>query len=435
MKIPPSNPLVNKFLAASKGTLDSGGKDAPDLLERLISGIIFLEKPSSNKIHNASITGAKKRSFYNHIHAVAQQMPAIFRQVLANLQKNPKLAMQPGGILIIDEHIVPHTSKEIEGVDKFYSTTERGVILGISLLAVHYYSERVEYPADFSFYRHLRELEGRGDAAEFEKKNELTREFFDRFAAMVGAPSPWVMDAFFMTKENAGRLRFLHKTYISRPKRNWKCTYKGKQHHVSEICDAIPSGDFKLTQVVNPKTRKRKFYHCATIDVSIPRIGKHRLVIVQVGEAPIEGDLLEADPEVLEAPSKKKFRAFCTNCLEWDASYILSTYSLRWGIETSFQDLNQNLALHGCKWRELSGQECFLALAYLCYLFLGWAQAHGELARYGVKRGTLGQAREAFRSYCQEQFTEWLAELKRRCEDCPPANYIYAHLYGGEGEK
>jgi len=113
----------------------------------------------------------------------------------------------------------------------------------------------------------------------------------------------------------------------------------------------------------------------------------------------------------------------------------LSTYSLRWAIETSFQDLNQNLALHGCKWRELRGQECFLALAFLCYLFLVWAQAHGDLARYGAKHGTLGQARESFKCYCQEEFSDWLAELKRRCEDCPPANYIYTHLYGGEGEK
>ncbi|OLS14611.1 MAG: hypothetical protein RBG13Loki_1803, partial [Promethearchaeota archaeon CR_4] len=62
--------------------------------------------------------------------------------------------------------------------------------------------------------------------------------------------------------------------------------------------------------------------------------------------------------------------------------------------------------------RELSGQECFLSLAFLCYLFLGWARVHGELARYGVKHGTLGQARDAFKSYCVEQFSGWLAELQ-----------------------
>jgi len=313
---------MKKFLAGSKETLASGGKDAPDLLERLVSGILFLEKPSSNKIHHTSITGASKRSFYNHIHVLTQQMSGIFRQILASLQKDSKLAMQPGGILIIDEHIIPHTNKEIEGVDKFYSTTERGVFLGISLLAVHYYGERVEYPADFTFYRRLRELQGRGNETEFEKKNAIAREFFSKFDAMENAPNVWVMDAFFMTKENAGRLRFLHKTYISRPKRNWKITYNSKKYHISEICDVIPAGDFELTQVLNPKTEKRKFYHCAAIDVYIPRIGKHRLVIVQVGTIPSEGDLLEADPEVLEAPSKKK--STCSARIAWSGTRAIS---------------------------------------------------------------------------------------------------------------
>ena len=237
------------------------------------------------------------------------------------------------------------------------------------------------------------------------------------------------MDAYFMTKENAGRLRAHFKNYISRPKRNWKCNYQGQKYYLTELYDAIPTEDLKLTEVKNPKTGRRKYYHCATVDVYFPRIGTHRVVFVQVGPAPGTVDLIEADPEVLEAPSKGKFRVFCTNCLEWDASYILSMYSLRWAVETSFRDMNQNLALHGCKWQEFSGQKCFLALTYLCYLFLAWAQVHGELVRYGVRRATLGQTREAFKDYSREQFAEWSADIKQRCKECPPLAYIYAHLY------
>jgi len=97
--------------------------------------------------------------------------------------------------------------------------------------------------------------------------------------------------------------------------------------------------------------------------------------------------------------------------------------------------MSQNLALHGCKWRELSGQNCFLSLTFLCYLFLTWARVHGELESYGVKQGTLGQTRKAFRNYCQERFADWLTELKKKCEDCPPENYLYAHLYDTDPEK
>ena len=96
--------------------------------------------------------------------------------------------------------------------------------------------------------------------------------------------------------------------------------------------------------------------------------------------------------------------------------------------------MSQQLGLHGCKWRELSGQACFLALAFLCYQFLAWVQLHGGLSRYGVERGTLGLTREAFVNYCQEQFAEWLADIKQQCESCGPANWIYDHVFGGGKE-
>jgi len=435
MKIPNPSPLVNKFLAAAASNPDSGTAGERNTVERLVTGIIFLDKPSPNKIHEADVTGESKRAFYDHIHDLAQQMPSHFRQMFSNLQGDPKIAMNGGGFLIIDEHVIPHSSKHIEGVDKFYSTTERGVVLGMSLLAVHYYSERVDYPVDFDFYRRYRELEARGDVTAFEEKNQLARQFFTKFASMKNAPDTWLMDSYFMTKENGGLLQHFHKTYISRPKRNWNCNYQGHTYSLYELHDHIPAEDFKLTQVKNPKTGKRKFYHTATVDVYFARIGTHRLVLVQCGEATAMDEVIEGNPEILEAPSKNKFRVFVTNNTSWDASYILSTYSLRWSIETSFQGMNQNLALHGCKWRELSGQKCFLALTFMCYLFLSWARVHGELEQYGVKRGTLGQSRRAFRRYCVEQFAEWLTRLKQQCTECAPADYIYAHLYDNDAGK
>jgi len=52
-----------------------------------------------------------------HIHAIAQEAPDFFRQIFKCLQEDPKMVMQVGDVLIIDEHIIPHTSKDIEGVE------------------------------------------------------------------------------------------------------------------------------------------------------------------------------------------------------------------------------------------------------------------------------------------------------------------------------
>ena len=112
--------------------------------------------------------------------------------------------------------------------------------------------------------------------------------------------------------------------------------------------------------VKNPKTRKAKFYHAATRDVFIPGIGPHLVVLVPCGSVVEAGDAIEEPAEEFEAPSKRRFRVFVTNRRDWDASTVLSMYSLRWTIETCFQDLSQHLGVHGCKWRDWTGNTALL---------------------------------------------------------------------------
>lgn len=435
MKILKDNPLVNEFLQECLDSWDPEVAVTPALLEHLLTGIIVQAKPSANKIHDRSTTGPSKRTFYRQIHSLATQMPTIYRHAFANLQEDTKIRMRPGGVLSLDEHIIPHSSEEMEGVDYLYSTTERKSILGTSLLAVHYFSKSAEYPVDFAFYRRYQDLQKWGKEDAFEEKNEVGRNLMTRVSAMQDNPRTWLMDSYFMSKENVRLLKTLKKDYISRPKRSWTCTYQKQHYSFGELFDAIPGGDFKLTMVKNPKTKKLKFYHATTRNVFIPGIGTHIVVFVPCGNVASKDDVIEENVEEIESPAKKRFRVFITNRVDWDASTILSLYSLRWTIETCFQDLSQHLGVHGCKWRELDGQYCFIALAFLCYLFLSWARARNALARYSKPQRTLGQVREAFTDYCEEHFGAWLAEVKEKCETCLPANWIYTHAFGGGPEE
>jgi len=229
MNILKENPLVNEFLAGVLDSWDPEDKATPALIEQLIAGIIVQPKPSTNKIHDRATTGPSKRTFYRQVHALAAQMPGTYRQVFANLHRDSRIAMNPGGVFSLDEHVIPHSSEEMQGVDYLYSTTERGTVLGMSLLAVHYYHKSTEYPVDFGFYRREQELEKWGKLGEFKEKNELARELFARASAMPNSPGTWLMDSYFMTKENVKVLKGLKKDYVSRPKRSWKCTYR-RQH-------------------------------------------------------------------------------------------------------------------------------------------------------------------------------------------------------------
>jgi len=432
MKLPNSTPLTSKFASEFMEDID---EKPLKVIENIIIGNITLEKPSINKISIEQVKGSSKRTFYRHVHDVAEEVPIIHGKLFANLQKDRRVAMKRGGVISLDEHIIPHGSEDIEGVDSFYSTTEDDIMLGHSMLSTHYWSKRVEYPVNFNFYRRKRELEKWDKEDEFQKKNEIARELVQKACTNDSFPSLLLMDSYFMTKDNVLFFKELGLNYISRPKKNWVCTFKHEKYSMAELFYTIEDGEFQETLVRNPKTGGKKVYKTAVRDVFFKKIGTHRVVFVKFSGNESE-DGLENDNEVLnvtreeeEPVSGKKFAVFVTDLVSWNASQILSRYSLRWTIETGYRDMSQNLGLHGCKWRELSGHYCFIHLIFICYLFLMWARIHGSLARYGVDFRTLGQMKRVFIHYCQERFSEWLQEIRSTCEWCPVATWIYENLY------
>lgn len=411
-------------------------RDKSDIVEKiimaLITGTILLARPSPNKIQEGLVTGASKATFYRNIHQLAAEMPGIYKNVFEKMQQDSNIKMREDGILSLDEHIIPHSSDEMEGVDWFYSTTEKKTILGLSTITTHYFRAGVEYPVDFTFYRRLEELERHGVAGSYKEKNEIAREMIVAACARTGSPRIIVMDNFFMTKENARLLSNSGRYYVSRPKRNWNCTVDHVKYTFSSLFDTIQANEFKETRVENPKTGKVRIQWTAERVVYIPKAGKHKVVFTDCDR--IEED--EEDPgegEVEASETGRRFRVFVTNNLTWDAAKILAIYAARWPIETSYRDMSQDLNLHGCKWRQLHGQYCFIALTFVCYLFLTWAKVNKLLIGYNDELDTIGQLKEGFSNYCQDRFAEWLVEVKQQCSTCPIANWIHDHVYCRSG--
>jgi hypothetical protein len=435
MKLLDSQPLTNQFLSSYMDNWESEPRERQSLIEQLITGTILIEKPSPHKIHQEMIQADSQSTFYREIHRLSGQMPANYNKLIDNLQKDPNFKMKSSGVIAIDEHIIPHSSDEIEGVDKFYSTTKQDLELGLSLIVAHYYNRNTEYPIAFQGYRRKEELQKWGKDALFKEKNEIARDLIKQLSEKPNCAALFLIDSFFMTKENVGLLKHVKKSYISRPKRSWKGSI-GRQpkKNLAEWFETIPRQEFHPTIVKNPKTGKVKTYKTAFRDIYFSQIGIHRVVFIDCSEEDSGSDVIEEHAEVLISGSNRKFRVFITNELEWTAAEILSLYGLRWTIETSFRDMSQNLGFHGCKWRHLQGQYCFIALTLMSYLFLRWAQNMGVLSRYGIENRTIGQLKVSFCHYCNEQFGFWLSDLRTKCETCPMANWIYENLYiGGNG--
>jgi len=435
MKLLPSHAVVDEFISKHVDVDWQGELDLHQLLSALISGKIVLEKPSPNKIADQVVTGPSKATFYRKVHKLATKMPTLHENIVNAIQEDPALTMKNHGVISIDEHLLPHTSDKMEGVGYFYSTTLDDSLLALSMISSHYHDQSKEYPLYFEFYRKQDELESRGKQNLYKKKNQIARDLIEKLCALPNCPPTFLMDSFFMTKDNVRHLKDMNKDYISRPKRNWSGTLDNKKQSLGAIFDGILEEGFDLTKVFNKKTGKAKTYYTATRDVFFKRIGTHRVVFIDLNRDD-EGKRVPDVPgngDFEESPAKQKYRVFIASNLAWDASTILSLYALRWTIETGYRDMSQNLGLHGCQWQELDGQQCFVALTFTCYLFLLWAKKNGLLDRYGTRLETLGDTKRAFIHYCQDEFATWLHEIRVLCSECTISWWIEKHVFTGLG--
>jgi hypothetical protein len=397
-------------------------------LMALIAGTILLQRASPNSIWHDLLTCDGASTFYHDIHNLAIGMPTLYVDAFKAVQKDGRLRMRSNGILVIDEHLIEHTSKNIDGAASYFSPSENKYITAVSILTMHYWHGTIEYPVAFRIYRRLKELQAKKQEKDYKKKNDIVREMLHELSALKGMPVTLVFDSAFMTKETVLILKGMGKNYISRPKRPWKVSYKHKKYSIEELFESIPINEFGKVEVKNPKTHKTKKQMVAVRDAYIPRIGMHRIVFIDcTKEKRCENEKEAA--ETCTAPSGRKFRVFLTNVLTWDAAKILATYSVRWTIETSYRDMNQCLSLGGCKWRELSAQYFFIATTFLCYLFLAWVRVHGFLAGYNSELETIGQLKEAFSRYCQYQHVLWWIETRQQSESDPVEKWIINRVY------
>jgi len=419
MLIVNKNPIIQEFFD-ELGLELKPGKDFA--LKNFVYGLLVNERASIKNIAENTIQGQSERQMNRAIHELSMKCDALLTMSLKKLQEIPGLAIKPTGVIALDEHIIHKTGKHIEGVDYFHTSSGEKNILGLSMISTHYYGGAVEYPLDRDIYRRQQELEKWGKEHLYRPKNEIARELIRRYHALGVPCKTWVMDSYFMTKENVKELTSKGYVYVSKIKRNWVVTFERKRWSVRDLYASIPECEFEGIEVINSKTKEKRYFSAAIRDVFIKKIGVHRIVFMKELEKDATGEL------------RKKYRdswvCLVTNMLEESRKTIIQTYMKRWTIETSYRDDTQELHLNGCMWRNIEGQYCFISLVFLAYRLLIWASRLGWLTPYSSQLKTLGKKREAFQRFHAELFGEWITELKNRCKTCQIAKVIYKLIYG-----
>jgi len=413
------NPIIQEFFDEF-GLELKPGKDFA--LRNFIYGLLVNERASIKNIAENTIQGQNERQMNRAIHNLSTKCDILLTENLKKLQEVPGLAIRSSGVIALDEHIIPKSGTHIEGVDYFHTNAGQKDILGLSMISIHYYGGSVEYPIDRDLYRRQQELEKWGKEHLYRPKNEIARELIRRYH-ILGVPcTTWVMDAYFMTKENVKELTSLGFSYISKLKRNWVVNYQRTRWSVSELYASISESEFEVVEAVNAKTKERRYFSAALREVFIKKIGVHRLVFLKEFEKSENGELREKYQD--------SWICLVTNMKEQGLKTIIQTYMKRWSIETSYRDDTQELHLNGCMWRNIEGQYCFISLVFLAYRLLIWAYRLGWLNPYSSHLKTLGKKREAFKRFHDELYGEWITELKTRCTSCQIAKVIYKLIYG-----
>ena len=396
-------------------------------LQTFMQGLLINERASIKSISENTIYGLGERQMNRAIHQLSTRSDKILWNNFKQLQTIPGLQALPSGVISLDEHIIPKTGKSIEGVDYFHVNSGAKNTLGLSMISTHYYGGKIEYPIDRDIYRRLQELEKYGKEETYRSKNEIARQLIHRCHEMGIPCNTWVMDSYFMTKENVTELLLRGYSYISKIKRNWSVTYDRKHWSVSSLQEGIPKAEYEQVEVINPKTHQKKYFLTVARDVFIKKLGNTTLIFIKELEKKTSGEFIEKYPD--------EWTCLVTNIHDTPPKQIIKTYMKRWVIETSYRDDTQELHLKGCQWRNIEGQYCFISLLFLAYRFLVWAEQQGVLKGYNSNLRTIGEKREAFKRLNNEEFGVWIQHLNEQCPSCEIAQILRELVYGAKVEK
>jgi len=399
-------------------------EDLINTLKTMVLGIVVNESGTIRNISNNTIDGPNSRKLNRDFYKLAGNNHSILEEVFSKMQTTPGLAIKPDGVTSLDEHIIRKTGKEIEGVDYFYSTADNKSVLGLSMISTHYYGGRIEYPIDFKIYRKFEDLEKYKKTSDYKKKNEIARDLISSSIKSGHYTKYWAVDSYFLTKDNVKEFKSHNLSYVSKIKRNWKCTYMGMHYTITELHDSIPSAEYRMVKVKSPKTGKYRYFQVANRNVFISKIGTHLLLFIKEYEMD--------DSDVLVEKYKDDWICLISNILTKPPEEIIDIYMKRWAIETSYRDDTQQLKLSGCMLRDIEGQYCYIVLVFIAYILLVWAWYNEYLDPFNSDLRTLGQRRAAFKRISDELFSEWISDLKKRCENCTMAKIIYELIYRGD---
>lgn len=370
--------------------------------ENYLTGLIALDNKSMANMARCILDSADKTNISRYLSETSwiEEKLNDKRVIYMKEQTAPNQVRKAHSALLIDDTMCEHVGSLFEYVDNHYNHSTNQYPLAHNLVTSHYLSGAVRFPVDVGLYRRYEDFTEWEQFVEKHfpdeeiptRKKERTllhkqvdeklledpefKELDEAFKTKITFASElvdkamerelsfgWVLfDGWYLAPDFLATLAKHHLDWVSILKRNRNLETNSfqlrdengdiisfdKPHvQVKEFVSRIPQNAYKPI-VIDERT-----YYTFTKTVQIPSMGKVRIVISF------------DNPDL-----KGNYVVLVTNRTDCNAKRIISTYLLRWPIETFYQDSKQLLGLNDYRMRTAQAFQKHWSLVFVAYSFL-----------------------------------------------------------------
>jgi len=439
--------------------------------ENYLTGLTVLPNKSMANIARCNVDSADKSNlsrFFSEAEWVDEQVNA--RRIHYLLEQTKSLRQEANaGRLIIDDTLCEHVGDLFAYVDRHYNHAENSYPLAHNLVTSHYISGPVRFPVDLRLYRRYEEItqwetfvHKHFPTCEIPKtkkaRNRLHKEVDpilrqdDDFMALheqfqtkirlavdlietaVARDLPFsviLFDGWYLAPEIVAVAQQYHKEWVSILKKNRKLeTNSFVLKDESGQVIVLPGPHIKVEDLVPliPAHAYRKLtlgdqdYYAFTLSVSIPDLGKVRLVISFANPQLTGTYVVLVSNRIVHVVGAQP---------HWTAQKLLHIYLQRWPIETFYQDTKQHLGLDQYRMRSAEAIQKHWCLVCVAYSFL-----HLDCLPVSPKEGLVFPIRsigEACRQQAQALIQSLILHSHRRLSEGVNVHDFFDSLFAKQG--
>jgi SRSO17 transposase len=392
--------------------------------QNYLTGLIVLPNKSLANVARCVLDSADKTNLSRFFSEAPWFEDKVNDRRIQYLWQQTSAVRQPKdkSVLVLDDTLCEHVNDLFEHIARHYNHGDNTYPLAHNPVTSHYVSGAVRFPVDLREYRRYDELT-RWD--EFVKKHfpdraipvktkERTRlhkevdpilltdpEFaalHEQFRTKIDLAKELIesairhklrfgvvlFDGWYLAEEVVKLLQRRKKDWISVLKKNRNLEVNsfvlrdaedqpiklaGPHISVQDLVPLIPANAYREIKIED------KTYWSFTIAVRVPKLGKVR-VVISYENADLTGTYV----------------VLVTNRVDWNAQRIISTYLLRWPIETFYQDGKENLGLDEYLMRNAEAIEKHWCLVFVAYSLLHLDCLPSTRMEASVPVKTIGEA-------------------------------------------